>query len=146
MTCGECGAVSENQAAFPWSWTLFPPFSYKWGATTQLKKNCRYYVFSSNLVTGVGSAPGQPPITGSATASSSRCFIKYHMNLFVGWFRQCDLIPYSKDVDIGIWITDYNDQLISSMQNNGLQLIHRFGKVSFKDTGLHTVNIDLQFC
>jgi len=68
------------------------------------------------------------------------------MNLFVGWFRQCDLIPYSKDVDIGIWITDYNDQLISSMQNNGLQLIHRFGKVSFKDTGLHTVNIDLQFC
>jgi len=53
--------------------------------------------------------------------------------IFAGWFRQCDLIPYSRDVDIGIWITDYNDQLISSMQNNGLQLIHRFGKVRFKD-------------
>jgi len=50
-----------------------------------------------------------------------------------GWFRQCDAIPYSKDVDIGIWITEYNDQLISSMQNNGLGLTHRFGKVRFRD-------------
>lgn len=48
-----------------------------------------------------------------------------------GWFRQCSVIPYSKDVDIGIWIKEYNDQLISSMQNNGLELIHRFGKVRF---------------
>jgi len=50
-----------------------------------------------------------------------------------GWFRQCGLIPYSKDVDIGIWIAEYNDQLISRMQNNGLELIHRFGKVRFNN-------------
>jgi len=49
-----------------------------------------------------------------------------------GWFRQCDLIPYSKDVDIGIWIADYEDGLISNMQTNGLELIHQFGKVSLK--------------
>jgi len=48
-----------------------------------------------------------------------------------GWFRQCGLIPYSKDVDIGIWIAEYSDKLISGMQNNGLELVHRFGKVRF---------------
>jgi len=49
-----------------------------------------------------------------------------------GWFRQCDLIPYSKDVDIGIWIAEYNEHLISNMWNNGLELIHQFGKVRFE--------------
>lgn len=48
----------------------------------------------------------------------------------LGWFRQCDLIVYSKDVDIGIWIKDYNTQMIPAMQNAGLTLIHRFGKMN----------------
>ena len=47
-----------------------------------------------------------------------------------GWFRQCDLIAYSGDVDIGVWIRDYDDRLIDAMEENGLRLIHSFGKVS----------------
>ena len=47
-----------------------------------------------------------------------------------GWFRQCDIIPHSKDVDIGIWINDYNTLLISEFEKAGLLLKHRFGRVS----------------
>lgn len=56
--------------------------------------------------------------------------IYYGCVFLLGWFRQCDLIPYSKDVDIGIWITDYKDGVIQRLQDSGLTLIHRFGKVS----------------
>ena len=68
----------------------------------------------------------------------SEIFDCFHNNMcdllgvyVVGWYRQCSIIPYSKDVDIGIWIAEYNDRLISHMQNNGLELVRRFGKVRF---------------
>ncbi|CAI9739754.1 Hypothetical predicted protein [Octopus vulgaris] len=48
----------------------------------------------------------------------------------LGWFRQCGIIPHSKDVDIGIWIKDYNPQLIPTFQENGFVLKLMFGKVS----------------
>ncbi|XP_078657499.1 ribitol-5-phosphate transferase FKTN-like [Branchiostoma floridae x Branchiostoma belcheri] len=47
----------------------------------------------------------------------------------LGWFRQCGIIPHSKDVDFGIWIKDYRDTLIPAFQAAGLSLKHRFGKV-----------------
>ncbi|CAH1775719.1 unnamed protein product [Owenia fusiformis] len=60
----------------------------------------------------------------------------------LGWYRQCDIIPYSKDVDIGIWIKDYKSNMISAFEMNALQLKHLFGKVedsfelSFQQGGL----------
>ncbi|GAB1610719.1 fukutin-like [Argonauta hians] len=48
----------------------------------------------------------------------------------LGWFRQCGIIPHSKDVDIGIWIKDYDPQLIPTFQEGGFALKHMFGKVS----------------
>lgn len=48
----------------------------------------------------------------------------------LGWFRQCGIIPHSKDVDLGIWISDYNPQLIPTFQENGFKLKHMFGKIS----------------
>lgn len=48
----------------------------------------------------------------------------------LGWFRQCDFIPHSKDVDIGIWITDYNNRIIDKFEERGLKLIHVFGKIN----------------
>ncbi|XP_055884910.1 ribitol-5-phosphate transferase FKTN-like [Biomphalaria glabrata] len=48
----------------------------------------------------------------------------------LGWFRQCDLISHTTDVDIGIFITDYREDLIGLLESNGLALIHKFGKVS----------------
>ncbi|XP_030640407.1 ribitol-5-phosphate transferase FKTN [Chanos chanos] len=47
----------------------------------------------------------------------------------LGWFRQCNVIPYSKDVDVGIWIKDYKPSIIEAFQRAGLPLKHKFGKV-----------------
>lgn len=47
----------------------------------------------------------------------------------LGWFRQCNVISHGKDMDIGIWIKDYNKQLIEEFHRNGLYLEHVFGKV-----------------
>jgi hypothetical protein len=48
----------------------------------------------------------------------------------LGWFRQCSFIPYSQDVDFGVWIKDYDERLVQAMLDHGLTLKHRFGKVS----------------
>uniref|UniRef100_A0A8C5LQ27 Ribitol-5-phosphate transferase n=1 Tax=Leptobrachium leishanense TaxID=445787 RepID=A0A8C5LQ27_9ANUR len=47
----------------------------------------------------------------------------------LGWYRQCNIIPYSKDVDIGIFIQDYQPDIIAAFQKAGLALKHKFGKV-----------------
>lgn len=47
----------------------------------------------------------------------------------LGWFRQCSIIPYSKDVDLGIWIKDYHHDITLAFQKAGLPLKHKFGKV-----------------
>lgn len=46
-----------------------------------------------------------------------------------GWFRQCSVISYSRDVDIGIFITDYRVDILSAFTDAGLSLKHKFGKV-----------------
>ncbi|XP_070287080.1 ribitol-5-phosphate transferase FKTN isoform X2 [Myotis yumanensis] len=47
----------------------------------------------------------------------------------LGWYRQCSIIPYSRDVDLGIFIQDYRSNIISAFQDAGLPLKHKFGKV-----------------
>uniref|UniRef100_A0A2K5HH99 Ribitol-5-phosphate transferase FKTN N-terminal domain-containing protein n=1 Tax=Colobus angolensis palliatus TaxID=336983 RepID=A0A2K5HH99_COLAP len=47
----------------------------------------------------------------------------------LGWYGQCNIIPYSKDVDLGIFIQDYKSDIILAFQNAGLLLKHKFGKV-----------------
>lgn len=47
----------------------------------------------------------------------------------VGWFRQCSVISYSRDVDIGIFIVDYRPDIITAFREAGLSLKHKFGKV-----------------
>lgn len=46
-----------------------------------------------------------------------------------GWFRQCSVISYSRDVDIGIFIVDYRPDIVAAFVNAGLSLKHKFGKV-----------------
>ena len=53
-----------------------------------------------------------------------------HIYQFPGWFRQCDIIPYSKDVDLGIWIKDYKPEMVQAFEKAGLPLRFLFGKVS----------------
>lgn len=47
----------------------------------------------------------------------------------LGWFRQCDVISYSMDVDIGVYITDHKPDLLKMLKTTGMQLDHKFGKV-----------------
>lgn len=47
----------------------------------------------------------------------------------LGWYRQCGVISYSRDVDIGISISDFRPEIISAFLDAGLTLKHRFGKV-----------------
>lgn len=47
----------------------------------------------------------------------------------LGWFRQCDIIPYSQDVDFGIWIKDYKPEIVQAMEKAGLPLRFLMGKV-----------------
>lgn len=47
----------------------------------------------------------------------------------LGWYRQCNIIPYSKDVDLGIFIKNYKPEIILALQKAGLPLKHKFGKV-----------------
>ncbi|NXG44141.1 FKTN protein, partial [Psilopogon haemacephalus] len=47
----------------------------------------------------------------------------------LGWYRQCSVIPYSKDVDLGVFIRDYKADIIPAFQKAGLPLKHKFGKV-----------------
>lgn len=59
----------------------------------------------------------------------------------LGYFRQCDFIPYSKDVDIGIWINDFKSDILPAFSTHDLPLTHSFGKIedsfelSFRDEG-----------
>lgn len=66
----------------------------------------------------------------------------------LGFFRQCDVIPYTTDVDIGIFIKDYKPEIISAFSTHDIPLTHLFGKVedsyelSFRD---RDVKLDIFF-
>ncbi|XP_071658452.1 ribitol-5-phosphate transferase FKTN isoform X5 [Patagioenas fasciata] len=47
----------------------------------------------------------------------------------LGWYRQCNVIPHSKDVDLGVFIRDYKADIVPAFQKAGLPLKHKFGKV-----------------
>ncbi|XP_032425302.1 ribitol-5-phosphate transferase FKTN isoform X2 [Xiphophorus hellerii] len=47
----------------------------------------------------------------------------------LGWFRQCGVISYSRDVDIGIFISDFRPQITAAFRDVGMSLKHQFGKV-----------------
>uniref|UniRef100_A0A1A7WS25 Fukutin n=1 Tax=Iconisemion striatum TaxID=60296 RepID=A0A1A7WS25_9TELE len=48
----------------------------------------------------------------------------------LGWFRQCNIISYSRDVDIGIFISDFRPDIVAAFRDAGLSLKHKFGKVT----------------
>ncbi|KAM4527523.1 ribitol-5-phosphate transferase FKTN isoform 3-T3 [Odontesthes bonariensis] len=48
----------------------------------------------------------------------------------LGWFRQCGVISYSRDVDIGVFIADFRSDIIAAFADAGLSLKHKFGKVA----------------
>lgn len=47
----------------------------------------------------------------------------------LGWLRQCGVISYSRDVDIGVFIQDFRPDIVQVLTQAGLRLKHRFGKV-----------------
>ena len=51
------------------------------------------------------------------------------MFIFVlGWFRDCGIIPYTEDADIGMWIEEFDQRIIDNFTNNKkLTLLLSFG-------------------
>jgi len=73
-------------------------------------------------------------------AKNMLTYVKHHLDQLgvpfwlssgtcLGWFRQCDFIAHSKDVDIGIFIKDYNPDISKKLRTSGLLPKHIFGKV-----------------
>ena len=52
----------------------------------------------------------------------------------LGWLRECGFIPHSRDVDVGVFADDFDqerlDELIAVMAGLKLRLSHRFGTLS----------------
>ncbi|XP_074597382.1 ribitol-5-phosphate transferase FKTN-like [Brevipalpus obovatus] len=60
----------------------------------------------------------------------------------LGYYRECDIIAHTQDVDIGVLITDYVPEMINRFFLHDLPLLHVFGKpedsfeLSFRDGNL----------
>ncbi|KAJ8316623.1 hypothetical protein KUTeg_005817 [Tegillarca granosa] len=48
----------------------------------------------------------------------------------LGWYRQCDIIPYAQDVDFGVWIKDHKSDIVPAFEKAGLSVKNVYGKVS----------------
>ncbi|XP_046544821.1 LOW QUALITY PROTEIN: fukutin-like [Haliotis rubra] len=48
----------------------------------------------------------------------------------LGWYRQCGIITYSKDIDFGVWIKNYQEDIVTAFEGRGFSLKHVFGKES----------------
>ncbi|KAM9734449.1 LOW QUALITY PROTEIN: ribitol-5-phosphate transferase FKTN [Menidia menidia] len=48
----------------------------------------------------------------------------------LGWFRQCGVVSWSRDVDLGVFISDYRPDMVQAFKTAGLTLKNKFGKVS----------------
>lgn len=46
----------------------------------------------------------------------------------LGWFRQCDVIPYSVDVDFGVFAQHYKPEIIDAFVARGFWLLSIFGR------------------
>lgn len=70
----------------------------------------------------------------SLQCQSQQCFVFYarHSKIifFTGFLRQCDFIPYSQDVDLGIFASDYKEEIIPAFLSHGFKLHHTFGKTN----------------
>ncbi|EDQ90353.1 uncharacterized protein MONBRDRAFT_3312, partial [Monosiga brevicollis MX1] len=44
------------------------------------------------------------------------------------WYRQCDFLDYSGDVDIGMFAEDFDARMLGPLSALGLRLSHRFGR------------------
>ncbi|CAH1780646.1 unnamed protein product, partial [Owenia fusiformis] len=50
----------------------------------------------------------------------------------LGWYRQCDFIAHTNDVDVGTWITDFNPDLEKLLKRRGqpIRILYHYGKPS----------------
>uniref|UniRef100_A0A8D9EVY4 Fukutin n=1 Tax=Cacopsylla melanoneura TaxID=428564 RepID=A0A8D9EVY4_9HEMI len=85
--------------------------------------------------------------------------IMYHSNVefwlssgtCLGYYRECNIIPYSSDVDIGLYARDFSPALITKFTENNFTLKHRFGlpndslEYSFVASSIPDVKLDVFF-
>ncbi|XP_076451230.1 ribitol-5-phosphate transferase FKTN-like [Babylonia areolata] len=67
----------------------------------------------------------------------------------LGWYRQCDVVPYTNDVDIEMRIQDYTPKMTGALVASGLKRLKQIGKVEdgFQlRFGFGGIFIDIFFC
>lgn len=73
-----------------------------------------------------------------------------HSGTALGIIRDGDFIPHDNDIDIGVFIDDYKDNIISEMKKNNFMFITKYGQIN---TGLeykffnekYNVSLDIFF-
>ncbi|CAH0392462.1 unnamed protein product [Bemisia tabaci] len=69
----------------------------------------------------------------------------------LGYFRQCGIIPYTTDIDIGMFIESYNPKFEDVMIKHGFRLKHKFGlpndsfELSFNMASDSSLKLDVFF-
>ncbi|XP_014239779.1 fukutin-like isoform X1 [Cimex lectularius] len=67
----------------------------------------------------------------------------------LGYYRQCSIIPYTKDVDIGVFASNYSDRIISALEKQDIKLMLWLGELedslelSFRDK--YGIKLDIFF-
>ncbi|XP_077865038.1 ribitol-5-phosphate transferase FKTN-like [Saccoglossus kowalevskii] len=63
----------------------------------------------------------------------------------LGWFRECDTMKYTSDVDVEMWAKDYDPRIIQTFQDAGFCLRRNYGKPEFglSMAFIHNVGIKL---
>ncbi|KAI5713016.1 hypothetical protein M8J75_013055 [Diaphorina citri] len=67
------------------------------------------------------------------------------------YFRECNIIPYSSDVDIGLYAKDFTPQLITKLTEKNFTVKHKFGLIndsleySLVATSIPDVKLDMFF-
>ncbi|KAL8601923.1 hypothetical protein ACOMHN_020658 [Nucella lapillus] len=66
----------------------------------------------------------------------------------LGWYRQCDVIPYSSDLDFEMRIQDYTPNITTALIQAGFRQLRQYGKISDSFQlrfGLENIGTDVFF-
>eukprot|EP01137_Pigoraptor_chileana_P016890 Opistho-2@74111 len=65
-------------------------------------------------------------ITADALSAANVTFW-INSGTLLGWRRECGVIPHTRDVDIGVFISEYSEAMVHELTSRGLQLKHSLG-------------------
>lgn len=59
---------------------------------------------------------------------------KLQINCILGWYRHCGIVPWTTDMDLAMWIDEYDDEILQKFIGN--QKLFIWEKLGMKKMGL----------